>query len=514
MTGARFAGDADTPPASCAEPTVAGTVTRVPPTLLRQTLAYLPAQLVGPLAQAVAALVWTHWLAPAPYGILTFLIAGQELVFLASLSWWTQYTMRYLGGLDAAEREAFARSEAPVVAIGFLAQVAGTWLVLLLLGQPVTSGLAVAATAYIATRSLLMHLGERARAQGRIAIYTFGQFASSVVGFVFALALVATVAATPTFVLWGFSVAQLAGILVMWRALGMSVGGRAPRGALLAAAMRYGGPLLVAGGFAWVAQNGIRVVVGDGAGAAALGLIAVGWGLGQRLATTLAMLVVAASFPRAVQSLHGGSKADAYRQLAEGGVMLMGLTVPASVGLCFLAQPFAEIFVAAPFREATIAVLPYAAAAGAIRNIRIHVADPVFLLTEQPRFNTAMNAADSIVMVAGCFFGLLFGGLVGAAAGSLVATCLSTIGGFVLAARAAGFRFPWAPALRIAAASAIMALALYAAAHWSLAPAARLVAEVALGVSIYAAALAALFPAMVRALLGSPFRESRGSGLV
>ena len=490
-----------------------GTVTTAPPTLLRQTLAYLPAQLVGPLAQAVAALVWTHWLAPAPYGILTFLIAGQELVFLASLSWWTHYTMRYLGGLDAAEREAFARNEAPVIGIGFLAQIAGTLLVLLLLGQPVTSGLAVAAIAYVSTRSLLMHLGERARAQGRIAIYTLGQFSSSVVGFGFALALVAAVAATPTSILWGFSVAQFAGILVMWQALGMTVGAQAPSGALLSAAMGYGGPLLVAGGFAWVAQNGIRVVVGDGAGAAALGLVAVGWGLGQRLATTLAMLVVAASFPRAVQSLHGGSRADAYRQLAEGGVILMGLTVPASVGLCFLAHPFAALFVAAPFREATVSVLPYAAAAGAIRNVRLHVADPVFLLTEQPRFNTAMNAADAIVMVAGCFFGLLLDGLVGAAAGSLVATCLSTIGGFVLAARAAGFRFPWAPALRIALASAVMALSLYGAEHWPLAPAARLAAEVALGFAIYALALAALFPAVVREMLRGPLRAPRGPGL-
>ena len=276
--------------------------------LLRQTLAYLPAQVVGPFAQVVAALVWTHWLQPAPYGLLTFLIASQELVFLVSLSWWTHYTMRYLGGLDEAGRARFARSETPVFVFGAVAQVVGTLLVFALLDEPATAGLVTAGIAYVVTRSLMMHLGERARTQGRIAIYTLGQFAGSAAGFGVALAAVALVAATPEAVLWGFAVAQSVGVALMWRALGVTARGLVPGRDVLAAALRYGAPLLVAGGFAWVAQNGIRVVVEHGAGAAALGLIAVGWGLGQRLAATLALLVVAASFPLAVKTMHGGSR--------------------------------------------------------------------------------------------------------------------------------------------------------------------------------------------------------------
>ncbi len=466
--------------------------------LLRQTLAYLPAQIVGPFAQVVAALVWTHWLAPAPYGLLTFLIASQELVFLVSLSWWTHYTMRYFGGLDEAGRLRFARSEAPVFAFGALAQVVGTLLVFALLGEPVTPGLVLAGVAYVVTRSLLMHLGERARTQGRIAIYTLGQFAGSVAGFAVALAAVALVSATPEAVLWGFSAAQIVGLALMWRALGVVASSLLPGREVLAAALRYGAPLLVAGGFAWVAQNGIRVVVEHGAGAAALGLIAVGWGLGQRLAATLAMLVIAASFPLAVKSLHGGSREEAYRQIAQAGVMLMGLTVPAAVGLCFVAEPLTALFVAAPFRATTIAVLPFAAAAGAIRNIRMHIADPIFLLIERPGINLTINIVDATIMVAGCVGGLWLGGLVGTVAGALAGTCLSTAGGLVLAARAAGFRFPWGPGLRIAAASAAMALVLFATQGWSLTPAARIAADVGLGAIVYGLVAAALFPALMR----------------
>ena len=49
--------------------------------LLRQTLLYLPAQLVGPFALFIAAVVWTHLLPPDAYGTLMLVMAIQELIF-------------------------------------------------------------------------------------------------------------------------------------------------------------------------------------------------------------------------------------------------------------------------------------------------------------------------------------------------------------------------------------------------------------------------------------------------
>ena len=36
--------------------------------LLRQTILYLPAQIIGPLAQMAATIVWTYWLQPEALG--------------------------------------------------------------------------------------------------------------------------------------------------------------------------------------------------------------------------------------------------------------------------------------------------------------------------------------------------------------------------------------------------------------------------------------------------------------
>ena len=68
----------------------------------------------------------------------------------------------------------------------------------------------------------------------------------------------------------------------------------------------------------------------------------------------------------------------------------------------------------------------------------------------------------------------------------------------LLAALAAGFRFPWGSGLRIVAASAVMALVLFATRGWVLAPPARIVLDVGLGAIVYGLVASALFPALVR----------------
>ena len=86
--------------------------------LLRHTMLYLPAQLRRAGSRGVvAAIVWTHWLAPASLRSAdASSIASQDLLSSSSaMSWWTQFTLRYLDGLDGGEHARTSlRSEASV----------------------------------------------------------------------------------------------------------------------------------------------------------------------------------------------------------------------------------------------------------------------------------------------------------------------------------------------------------------------------------------------------------------
>jgi hypothetical protein len=96
--------------------------------LLRQTLLYLPAQVLGPIFQLISAFAWTHYLAPAEMGSFALISAAQELAFATILLWFSLYTVRYFDSdAHADDKSAFHATEMAV-----------------LLGSSVAMGLALA----------------------------------------------------------------------------------------------------------------------------------------------------------------------------------------------------------------------------------------------------------------------------------------------------------------------------------------------------------------------------------
>ena len=73
-------------------------------------------------------------------------------------------------------------------------------------------------------------------------------------------------------------------------------------------AFSYGGPILMLFGLGWIAENNFRYIVEHMSGAAAFGLMAVGWGLGPALRLVRRMLVAAAAFPIAARLLNEGKR--------------------------------------------------------------------------------------------------------------------------------------------------------------------------------------------------------------
>lgn len=456
--------------------------------IIRMTLQYLPAQIVGPVAQFVAVLVWTHWLQPADYGFIALLFALQELAFTLSMSWWTHYTMRYLPGLD--DREAYNRSENAVIALAALAQIPIIVAALALTAHPDSGPLMVAALAFTLTRTLTTHLAERARALGDVVSYSIVQIAISLFGMLLGLGLM-TIWPGAAAVIAGFAIVQVAVLPVLAVRLGMDLRPslRLDR-RLLRAALAYGAPLMAAGAFGWICLNGIRLVVERLDGIEMVGLLSVGWNLGQRLIGVIATLVAAAAFPLAVRQAAQGGRGAGIAQLSRTAALNVGLMLPATVGLVMVCTPFTQLYVGPEFQAATLTVLPLAALTAAVRHLRMHTADPVFMIVEQPGFLLTLNATEAAATVLLCAGGLYWGGLVGACLGTLAATAGAAIWCFAIARLRHGFAFPVGALLRFCAATAVMALVL----RLDVFPegALGLLARVALGGAVYLA-LAALF---------------------
>ena len=468
--------------------------------LFRNTLLYMPAQVLGPFVQFAVVVAWTHLLAPAAFGVVTFVIAAQELTALFGIVWWSLYVLRFRQRYEGIDEERFRAMDVRMVLYGSLTQVAAAPFCLLAVGMAADATTTLAAAAYLLTRLLVVHYSEWARSQHRIRAYTIAQFAGPILGSGLSVLALLLISATPAVVLLTMALGQAIGALAVMASLGVRPQlGRFDR-QIFDEAMRYGGPpLIMSGLFAWSAINGVRVLVQVGAGVVGLGLLSAGWGLGQRVANFIAMLCTAAAFPLAVDRIESGDRKGALEQVALNGTLMLALLAPATVGVAEMATPLVNWLIAADYRSITIFVLPVSAAAGAIRTYKTHTADQAGLLLERTRALTVSNLADAALTLICAAIGLAYGGIEGAAAGCLVGTVLAALGALVYAARWLELPIHFGACLRIFASVCAMLAALLLTPEPQTGLAIGL--NILLGIVVYGACMFALFPQVRRALL-------------
>jgi O-antigen/teichoic acid export membrane protein len=229
----------------------------------------------------------------------------------------------------------------------------------------------------------------------------------------------------------------------LWRMLGLGAAMRFDR-SILSTAMRYGTPLLVASVVTWLSVNSLRVVVDWFEGAAAVGLVSVGWSLGQRASSVAAMLVTAAAYPLAVKRAVTHSREAALMQLSQSGASLFGVVAPVTIGALIINRTAVDLLIGADFRSLTVVIFPIAMLSGAIRNLRLHYPDQTFLLCERTDVALFVCSMEAALTLPFCVVGLLAGGLVGACLGCLVAHAIAAIFTFgAYLSRQSRWRFRW-----------------------------------------------------------------------
>jgi O-antigen/teichoic acid export membrane protein len=260
--------------------------------LLRQTLLYLPAQVLGPIVQFFSIILWTYFLDPQQMGVFALITAAQELGYVATLFWFTLYTMRYFDkGAAPDAKSVYLNTESGVILAAGAVTIAGALLLPLFVDAAWGQSLTAATLSYCLSRTIATHLTDRARTAADTLTYTVLQISWPVLGLGFGIVFVRLYGASAANVLWGYAAAQVLALLyALWR-LEIGTMPFAFSRESVRTALRYGIPLVIGGLFVWLANNGLRFVIEYKEGAAAVGLVTVGWGLGLRAAAFAAMLV-------------------------------------------------------------------------------------------------------------------------------------------------------------------------------------------------------------------------------
>jgi len=473
--------------------------------LLHSTILYLPAQFLPPFVQFATTVAWTYLLDPATFGFVNFIISVQEVVAIAGLTGWTLFVLRFRERFREKGKERFVAMDQRMATLSALLQIVLAPVVLLMLELPLDATTIAGTAAYLVTRMLVAHYSDWARADHAILAYSVAQLIGYVAGSALSILAILIFGPVAGVVLGAQAIGQALAVaaLVMMKQVRFGLG--AFDRELFGELRRYAAPILIGGVVGWGAGNVIRVLVQYMDGPVALGLISVGWGIGQRIASVLAMLLTAAAYPLAVKHYENGDRAGALAQVSFNGLLLFGVLFPAAVGLTTLAGPVVTLLIAENFRETTIVVLPIAMCAASVRFLRIHTCEQTMYLVERPSLALYVLSAEAVLNVAFCALGLYVGGFAGAAAGMLVGTVAATIGSFAYCFTKLGLPPPSvATVLKIVVAGGAMGFVLN-----SISVPAHLLsvaAAILVGVSIYTSLILVFFPE-VRALVARRFQR-------
>ncbi len=469
--------------------------------LIRQTLLYLPAQILAPMVAFASVLIWAHLLTPSDLGVVTLLVAIQEVCYAAFFGWWGLYTLRFIAGFtDIAERTRYLRAETAAIGLSTLVQTAVVVVVLIYQFDTVmTPGLIALSLAFMITRSINNYSADRARAEARITLYSLVQVVGPVIGFCFGLLCIWRFGPSPNAVLAGFVVAQLIGVGL---AIAMSdfcrgLGRVDP--AILKTALTFGGTQTTSMMLAILAINAPRFIVGRMLGLDALGRFSVGYSLGIRASSFAVTLVTAGAYPLVVRKMQTEGRAAAFAQLSKNMILVALVVAPVAFGLLAVNRSVVELLVAEPYRAVTYIVLPLATLGGLFRYLRAHTSDQVFLLSLRPGFGTLIAACDIVIAIASTYAGIALYGVAGAALGPMISGLATFALSFVLSRTVFGYHAPLMAFLRIVLAAIVMCVAVYAlpVAHNVV----MLGAYVGLGGLIYIAATMLVMPREARTLL-------------
>lgn len=466
--------------------------------LIRQTLAYLPSQVIGPLLQFVTVIVLTHFLAPADYGVTMLIFTSQELIYMASLAWWSSYMLRY-GGLFASgeDNARFRATQAGVLLVTALLQVGLALLLVRLFLEGSSPAFSLVTAGFVVTRSFLGFLSERARAEVRILDFSILQIAPPLLGLLLSIAALSLEGPRTGIVLAVFAAVQGLVALVMGVRLGTFAVPRRPDREILRASTTFGASILAGGVLLWCCTNGIRLVVESMGGAEALGLLSVSWGVAQRLAAMAGTLVTAAAYPLAIKAMMAGDEDGAREQISRNSALLMLVMAPAVAGVIAINEPMMTLLVAKEFQAMSIAILPAAILGAGLRNMRMHGWDQLYLLFEKQHLMLVLAFIEAVLVILGTILGFHLAGVQGAVTACAVVVALLVVADYGLLRTRFGLEAPFGQYLRIVLAALVMLLVLRAGGAFGLAIAPgwlSLVRAILEGGFLYLAALALLFP--------------------
>ncbi len=226
---------------------------------------------------------------------------------------------------------------------------------------------------------------------------------------------------------------------------------------LLIAIMRFGLPLTISYGLAFIIAASDRFLIEYFRGSAEVGIYAAGYMLTDRIITILFVAVSLPSFPLLTNVMENEGHIPARLQTYNNGIMVLMLALPTLAGLLLAKEQLASVAIGSQFRDGAIQLIPWIAIASFFNGLSTHYFDHVFYLAKKPYLLFFTQGPAAILNLAFNLFLIPRYGYMGAAYSCVFSYALLLCLSIYVGRKAFHVHFPFTQALKIMAAVLLMA---------------------------------------------------------
>ena len=427
--------------------------------LLRHGAMYVVARGAPGIISLVAISVYSRLLSPEAYGQYALVIAGVGLANKLLFEWLRLSLLRFLPGYQAQRAMFVSTLFAGFASLLLLTAVLGG-AALVVMSDPVWLKLTLIGLPLLWIQALFdVHL-EFQRSQLSPITYGIMTVSKAILAFSFGVVLV-----------WvGFgAIALLIGLMVGLLLPLLPPLVRELRAArpilvdrtLLVALCRYGAPLAVTAALGYIVQNSDRFMIGWLLGEAAVGRYALTYDLANNSVGVIFMVVNLAAYPLVIRALEHEGPEAARRQLSQSLKALIGVGLPATVGLVMVAPNAAAVLLGARFQEDAALLMRWIAVGTLLNQLRAFYFDLAFQLARSTSMQMWVSASAALLNVALNLWWIPAFGIMGAAYATVVSYAYAVVASGLLGRRAFSLPAPDIDTAKICLATVGMTLALW-----------------------------------------------------
>lgn len=317
---------------------------------------------------------------------------------------------------------------------------------------------------------------------------------------------------------WGLH-SPLAVLAAAFVAMFAATLGHSPRGlgplarfdpALTRQMISFGWPIAIS--MTLVALSGTvfsRFIIEALADTAAVGFFTVSFMIVQNTINVISVGIGTATYPHAVRALESGDGPATERLLRSAATLLLGLTLPAAVGLAMVAPEVARLVVGPAYAQPLAALTPWMAASAVLIGIRANYFDRAFQLGNNNKPQTVVMLVAAAVNILGNVLLIPHFGYLGAGMAATLAAAVALVHAIIAGRAVYVLPWPFTDAAKIAGACAVMAAVLAVLPDGGTTP--SLALHIVVGAAVYGVTLVLTGVIDAAALLTSLRRRATGS---